>query len=291
MSTPPNPYPPEHSFYALYNALVDFKQRHVQPPSLYYVTRDDQLQLTVSAPSVQTTVYLSLRFMSAQGEVLPAFAPYVVPATAGTPKVITIQNAEGYLLSATVYTPNAPRGQAFVSLALKRGGGSADLTMGDLLLQGYPGAVGGISYPQTPIWSALDGRGLMRSIAVTSPAAGADWTQTVPAGVNWILRAVTAKLTTGVTVAARQASLQVTDATPRLLLDSPGGSTEAASLADVYSWFNGAAAVIEGGVVVGGLPAEFRCLPGWIIGSSTANIEAADQWSNIVLTVEEFTGG
>ena len=291
MATIPVPPPPDHWFYPLYNALVNFKQGRVPPPTQYYVTRDDVLQLIVAAPILDTTVNVSMRFMSAQGEVLPWYNTYSVTATAGTPKVLTINGAEGYLLSVSVYTPGAPRGQCFVSLAIKRGGGSGDNTYGDILLQGYPGAVGGLAYPVAFLYSSVDGRGRMRSIAIANPAAGADWSQTVPAGVTWILRAVTATLTTAVSVAARQASLQVTDATPHLLLDSPGGSTEAASLGDVYSWFNGGGGFIEGLSVAGGLPAEFRCPAGWIVQTKTANIQAADQWSNVVLTVEEFVGG
>jgi hypothetical protein len=281
----------DHPFYPFYKLLVDFKQRHVQPPSVFYVTRDDNVVITMAAPIVATTVNLSVRFMSAQGEVLVWFEQYVVGPTAGTPVVKTITGAEGYLLSASVFTPGAPRGQCFVSLAVKRGGGSADVTMGDIFLQGYPGQVGGLAYPMTPIWSALDGRGRMRSIAIANPAAGADWTETVPAGVAWILRAATATLTTAVAVATRQVDLQVTDATPNLLLSSPGGTSEAASLADAYSWFNGGGSASVALSVTGGLPAEFRCPAGWIIKATTANIQAGDQWSKVVLTVEEFVGG
>lgn len=282
---------PQHPFYPLYKQLVEFAQQHVQPPSRYYVTRDDVLQLLISAPIVATTVQLSMRFMSAQGEVLPWFETYTVGPTAGAPTVISIPNAEGYLLSVSAYTPSAPRGQCFISLAVKRGSGSGDSTFGDILLQGYPGQVGGIAYPQSPLESALSGRGRMRSIALANPAAGADWTETVPAGVTWILRAVTATLTTSGTVATREINLVVQDATPHVLFESPGGNTEAATLADVFSWFNGSSTTFEGAVVNGGLPAEFRLPAGWIVKTSTANIEAADQWSAITLTVEEFIGG
>lgn len=286
--TPATPLPPDVSSF---KQLVDFLQWAVQPPALFYVTRDDVIQITVAAPTVNTTVQLSWRFMSPDGQVLPFFDTFVVTATAGTPFVKKYPNAEGYLLSMSVFTPSAPRGQAFVSVAIRRGGGSADVTTGDIFLQGYPGQVGGIAYPQSKIGSPLDGRGRMRVVTLSNPAAGADFTTTVPAGVTWILRGVTAILTTAVTVATRAAALQVTDATPHLLLDSPGGSTEAASLADTYSWFNGGGAILVGLVNVGGLPAEFRCPAGWIIGSKTANIQAGDQWSAVVITVEEFIGG
>src|ERR1700674_346547 len=160
------PWTEDHPFYPLYKALVDFKQAHVQPPSQYYVTRDDVLQLTVSCPTVATRVQLSLRFMSAQGEILPRFEEVIVQPTGGTPAELKFQNAEGYLVSASVLTPDQPRGQCFVSLAIRRGGGTGDKTFGDILLQGYPGSVGGIAYPQSLIESSLAGRGRIRSIAI-----------------------------------------------------------------------------------------------------------------------------
>jgi hypothetical protein len=285
------PWTEDHPFYPLYRALVDFKQSHVQPPSQYYVTRDDVLQLTVATPIVATDVQLSLRFMSAQGEILPRFEEFTVQPTGATPAVLKFQNAEGYLVSASILTPDAPRGQCFVSLAIRRGGGTADKTFGDVLIQGYPGAVGGIAYPQTPNESALAGRGRMRSIVVTVPAAGADFTVTVPAGVQWILRALTGTLTTAIAVVNRQASVEVTDATPHVLLRSASSVLQVASLADVYSWFAGGAADTAAPVLNAGLPEEFRCLAGWIIKSVTAGIQAADQWTAITLTVEEFIGG
>lgn len=286
--TPATPLPPELS---QFKQLIDFLQWKVQPPSLFYITRDDVIQITVAAPIVNTVVQISWRFLSPDGQVLPFFETFTVTATAGTPFVKKYQNAEGFMLSMSVYTPNAPYGQAFISVAVRRGGGSADVTTGDIFLQGYPGQVGGIAYPQSRIRSPFDGRGRMRSIAMTNPAAGADWTTTVPAGVAWIVRGVTAQLDTSVAVATRAVTLQFLDSSANLLLDSIGGATEVASIDDVYSWFNGGQASFEGLVISGGLPAEFRLPAGWVIRSATANIDAGDQWSKIVLTVEEFIGG
>jgi len=290
MSSAP-PITPEHPFYPLYNLLVDFKQRHVQPPSMYYVTRDDVLQLTIAAPAVQTTVNLSLRFMSAQGEVLPRYETFTVGPTTGTPVIETLQNAEGYLLSASVFTPNAPRGQCFVSLAIKRGGGTGDNTFGDILLQGYPGQVGGIAYPQTQIQDPLSGRGRIRVVTVANPAAGADWSETVPAGVTWQLLAVNATLTTSSAVANRDVTLVATDASSDVLWQSSPGLNQGASTALGYAFFQGNSIAASLVAYLATLPIAMRLLAGFIIKTSTANIQAADQWSAIVLTVEEFIGG
>jgi hypothetical protein len=274
-----------------YNAFVHFLRNHVQPPARVYVTRDDVLELLAWVPITTTTVNLSLRFMAPNGEVLPRFEQLVAASNGATPRTKVLQNAEGFLLSASVETPGATRGQCFVALRVRRGGGSADITQGEYILQGYPGSVGGLGYPWSPLVSPLDGRGRVRSFAVVNPAAGADWSQVVPAGVQWIIRGVVATLTTAVAVATRQAALEISDATPSVVLVSTPGLTQIASLVDVYSWFNGAITAAAGPQIAGGLPNEFRLPAGWKFGTVTANIAAADQWSSITVAVEEFIGG
>lgn len=271
-----------------YNALVHFMRRHVQPPAPYYVTRDDVLVFSVWCPTTATTVNLSLRFQDPDGQVLPRFETIAAPTNSGAATVKVYNNAEGFLISASASTPGSPRGQCFVSLEIKRGQGASDNTLGDVLLQGYPGAIGAIAYPRSPIASALDGRGRMRAITVANPAAGADFALAVPAGLQWILRGVTASLATAIAVANRAADLVITDGASHVVLSSAASFVQAASLTEAYSWFNGAnqaAATFTNG---GGLPAELRMLPTWTVGSSTAAIAAADQWSAIVVTVEEF---
>lgn len=289
---------PEHPFYPLYNALVNFRQGHVQPPSLYYVTRDDKLQLTVAAPITATTVQLSLRFMSAQGEILPRFEASLIGPTAGTPTVLTFENAEGYLLSASVVTPGAPRGQCFVSLAIKRGSGSADVTGGDILLQGYPGDVGGISYPTTPVRSPLDGQGRIRNIAVPAPAAGADFSQPVPPGVEWRFSMLNFTFATSAAVASRFPYILILDASGHVVsknagvISAPASTTATVSLgvwvANNFVNITGPPNLIDESEQ---MPLQARMQPGWSVVSETTGIDVADQYSGIFLAVEEFVVG
>lgn len=274
-----------------YNSLVHFLRRHVQPASTRYVTRDDVLELLVWVPITTTTVNLSLRYQAPDGQVLPRFETRSAVNNGATARSFVLQNAEGFLLSASVETPGAPRGQAFVALRIRRGGGSADVTQGEYILAGYPGAIAGLSFPGSLVVSPADGRGRVRSIPVANPAAGTDWSLTVPAGVAWIIRGIVATLTTSVAVATRQASLVISDTVPTPVLISTPGLTQVASLADKYSWFNGAITAAAGPAIAGGLPNELKLPAGWKFGSSTALIDAADQWSAINVAVEEFVGG
>lgn len=290
MSTAPA-ITPDHPFYPIYNLLVEFKQRHVPPPALVYVTRDDVLQLTMAAPTVATTVQLSLRLLSPQGEVIPRFETFTIGPTAGTPTTKLLQNCEGYLLSASVLTPGAPLGQCFISLAIRRGGGSSDATFGDILLQGYPGSTGGIAFPQSLITSVTDSGGLIRVLTVANPAAGADFSTTVPVGVQWLVRSVHALFTASAAVANRLPKLRITDAVPNTIFTTTDSQTVTASNAGEFSFAPGGNNIFGSAVFNFGLPQHFRLQAGFILRSVTAGIQAADQWSQIVLTVEEISAG
>ena len=128
----------------------------------------------------------------------------------------------------------------------------------------------------------------LRVFPVTTPAAGADFSATVPGGFVWRPLAVTAKLVTSATVATRSVSLKITDQTNVLAQFAPFG-TQAASLTATYSWANGAASAgtaAGGGVVTTGLP-DMALPSGYQLASVTAAIDTTDQWSNVIVWVEE----
>lgn len=278
-----------------YNALVDsshdpitFRRFRVQPPTVFYVTLDDVLELNVWTPNATSTVQVSLRMQTPEGVIVPRFETHVVTATTGTtPATKRYVNCEGFLLSASIFS-NAPRGQCFVMLRIRRGLGSQDVTAGDIIVQGYPGVSGGIAFPTSPNASPLDGRGLMRSVTVANPAAGAEFSQAVPAGVHWILRSVKAVLTSSAVAGNRVARLKIADGAANVLILSSANVNQAASLAFTFNWFNGAFPSAAGPTVEVGIPGDLRLLPTWTIGTLTTLIDVGDQYSAIVLGVEEF---
>jgi len=290
MSAAP-PAPPAWKDPPDYNSLVHFIRKHVQPPSARYVTRDDVLELLCWAPITNTTVNLSIRMMGPDGEIIPRFEQRAIVASGAGPTSIILENAEGFLISASIETPGAPRGQAFVALRIRRGGGSADITQGEYVMQGYPGQTGGLSFPGSLVESPKDGRGQMRSIVVPNPAAGADWTQTVPAGTEWIIRSVTGILTNAVAVANRVATLEARDGAGVVLFQADINQTLVAGNVYNLSWFPGALVAAAANVDNGGMPQECRLPAGFVIRTVTAGLQAADQWSAIALLVEQFVGG
>jgi len=265
-----------------------FARQYVDPWTQAYVTQDDIILVRVWTPLLTSTVNVSLRYQGVNGEIRPEFFTQSIGATASSFATIKIQGSEGYLISATVECPGTIRGQCFISLELQRGQGSQDATFGQLLISGYPGSNQRIGYPQTPCYSPLDGRGAMKSNITGSPAAGADWSQAVPSGVNWILRSIGAQLVTSASVATRSVVLNIKDGGGNIILQSAASITQAASLTFEYSFFNGAFSAAGPAAAQGGLPAEFRLLAGWTISVTTTNIQAGDQWSAIRQAVEEY---
>lgn len=127
---------------------------------------------------------------------------------------------------------------------------------------------------------------------VASPAAGADWTYTVPGGYWQRLLGGSARLVTSAVVATRQAWIQYTDGTNVLTASSTTGGMTAGATWKLF---------ISGGPVAGNgvATANFELLalpgiwlqPGYTIGTVTNLIDVGDQWSSIVLWVESWDYG
>lgn len=171
---------------------------------------------------------------------------------------------------------------------------------GVTLIKNYQTPSGHLSWPDGNIAEgALSGRGWYRQVVVTVPAAGADWTQSVPTNAHWRLYTVRAALTTSADAANRGVNVQIDDGAGVITWDAatstvqtasqvtvyqysvggPSGTFTRAALTTIYQLFN-----LPGGLAVD-MPEGFR------IRSITTNIDTvatADQWGAIVLGVEEW---
>lgn len=122
---------------------------------------------------------------------------------------------------------------------------------------------------------------------VASPAAGADWLATVPAGHLWRPFSVTALLTTSAVVANRQVSLVLTDGTlTYATLTAP--AVQVASTAVRYTWAAIDTFLALGLIQNGALP-DVDIPPGWTLGVSTVALDVGDQWSAIRLGLIDTT--
>ena len=125
----------------------------------------------------------------------------------------------------------------------------------------------------------------MKTNTVAQPAAGADWTWTVPSSTAYQIQSIRAQLVTSSTVAARQPLLKILDLSGNVVLEAPATGTQAASLTQDYDWTAGApSAAVSDGVVVTELPQGLILEAGWTVQTVTAALQAGDQWSLIVVT-------
>jgi hypothetical protein len=133
---------------------------------------------------------------------------------------------------------------------------------------------------------------VLRIIRATQPAAGADWTQTVPGQSTWALVSVCAQLVTSSAVANRVPVLKVTDGT-NTIAQIPEPVSLTASLTTTVTWMADGATTstaITGASVIVNTP-KLILPPGFVLSSVTSLIDTGDQWQNVNVTVVEVLTG
>lgn len=284
------PYPSKSEEIQPYGPLVTFRTLEVVPPSALYVSRDDSIVLAIHNPTVAVTVNVSVRWLSPQGQVIPELYTFTNPISGATTTEFPIKHPEGFILSASLFGNNSARGQCFTRLFIRRGAGSQDTTIGHILCQGYVALDDFLGYPQSPTESSISGRGNLRSITIAAPAPGAEVTQTVPAGVRWILRSFLVFLGTSATVATRVPQLRVRDPSLATGIQVPVPLGVVASQSTSVTWGAGNSSVGLANAQSVGFPAEVILGPGWVFGTLTINIQAADTYTSPIALVEEYVG-
>jgi len=140
----------------------------------------------------------------------------------------------------------------------------------------------------------IPGTGVLKSIAVTQPAAGANWIKTVPAGKVWRIQSIQFSFAASAAVANRQVHL--------LTEDSSGNEVFAEKFATAVTagdtaYMNFGAGLSNGGLVSNaaadqnalGYPVNMNLPENFILTTQTDGMDAADQYSNVFVFVEEFT--
>lgn len=282
------PYPNPRATDQPYGAQVGFTTQGVFPPSALYVSRDDVLQLSVHNPGTATTLSLSLRFLSPDGEVHPELYTFAPASVGNTPQLFTVQHAEGFLISASLFGTNAARGQVFVQLYLKHGVGSGDTMLGHILLQGYVSADDFLGFPQSPVESALNGRGALVLSTVANPAAGAQWSFTVPQGVRYELKSVRADFIANATVLNRVPALRFTDSGGNNFSIISWPAVVTASQIPTLTAGPGLTGVSNAVVQTVALHNNLLLGPGYVIDTNSTVMAAGDQWQNIRILTEQW---
>lgn len=138
-----------------------------------------------------------------------------------------------------------------------------------------------------------DTAGWVHEVTVTNPSAGADWTYTVPTNSHQKILAVRAILTASATAANRIASVAIDDGTSNLTIVPVPLAAQTASQTTTYNWAPGIGYRTQtplSGNIQSFLefPANISLTEAGRVRTSTSGIQAGDQWSAIIVTVEEW---
>jgi hypothetical protein len=269
---------------------VRFLSQAVQPPSIAYVEIADVLRISAASSQANEVLTVNYRLLLASGGVVEGQSQMSVTSN----RAINIHDeplAEGFLLSCSCKAATATtRGQTFVRIFLTNpvlGQGQPSY----MLMADYVTTAMAPAHPNGRVLTPTEGPGWIRAVSVSNPAAGAEWNIAVPTNARWRIQGVFAILSTGVVVANRQPSVRCFGGTAISWL-SIQTFVQAASLNESYNFHPGASVNNLAGISTTTAPLPYGHIMSGTnadtIGSQTINLQAADQWQFIALTVEDL---
>lgn len=258
-----------------------------EPPIENYINQNAQLFVNVWSASAGATIVVNVKMLLPAGTIqVMSFS--VVPSSDRTRNTVRFPLTEGFLLSVICGQSIAgAANRVFVGCQLAYGS-----TLGALktrvLFQGYLLGQNVLSFPPGRDESSLDGMGAMVSVTGTTPGAGAEISETVPANVVWLLKALTFKLTAAIAVANRIPHLLLDDGV-NVLLNSPAPTAIVASATGTYvvgddSFTLAATDGVQWFQFVNGL----LLWPGFRLRTLTTGIQGADQYTAPQYLVQEW---
>lgn len=266
---------------------VTFHTKQVQPPAFVYIGREDKLDVGIWSAVPNETVNFVLRIMRPDGVVIANAYSFQVTSTR-TVNAFLQELTEGFLLSMTARGSGTVFiGQTFVRASLKRGALAGPLFTQEFIAN-YLTAVHPLMWPGGEVLRPVDGPGAPRSVTGTTPAAGAEISETVPATVRWRLRGFRFVLTTAVAVANRETAFQIDDGA-NVVSVTPSGFTQAASLSHGYTFGLGSTVIqASAGVQHIAPTTDIILAPGYRMRTLSTALQAADQYSFVQYQVEEW---
>jgi len=288
--------------------IVTFGFDSLAPPSPLYIQRDDQLLIDAASSVVGSVINVSGRLLlpttpvpaqptkSGEGDRLIPWAKggTIQPLAQNMPITVaysrtqqSVPLAEGYLLS--LYAPGIGQvaGTTFVRLSILRGT-VANQQIVALLCSGYIVGATGIGWPGGRIVTPVEGPGNLRSVTVANPAAGADWSLTVPASARWRVQSWSAIFTASATVASRQVRSQISDGVQIIFSGQAQAAIVASQVAQVSAGQGQVTSTLIATEINPVLPGLLTLPGGFRVQTLTTNIQVGDQWSAIRVNVEEW---
>lgn len=124
---------------------------------------------------------------------------------------------------------------------------------------------------------------------VANPAAGADWSTSVPGGSVWLVQAIAATYVSEAAAGTREVKLTIDDGTT-VLARAPAATTFPAGTTVQFCWVRGYGTTIsttDGQLATAPFP-DFPLGAGFRVNAVTTNRTGGDQWSAIALYVVDY---
>jgi len=266
---------------AVRNRKIDFATCEIDPPSAAYVDVDDTIILGTIQPLDTKAVNATIRILRPHGAIETVFLQ-LTPGFAGTLYTVSQQLLEGYILSAgiTLTSNTALLGPCYAWLTLRRfGAGLGNLTR--TLISGNLQLNRAISWPERQALSPTEEALQILTFSIGNPAAGVDITYSVPVAMRLTLFVFGAQLVTSATAGTRTATLEILFG-GNVVAAIDATATQAPSLTRHYTGYgNGFAGGSGGTNIYWPLPSPTVLAGSMQLVTSTANLSATDQWSNV----------
>lgn len=264
----------------------NIRSQNLEPSSQVWIPSGTALFLNVYNSLASLSVRVTGSVLKTNGLIAP-FQVSITPSTDRAISTVRINLEKGFLQGLIVENvgANPQRGQTWIQIGIQRGPGSTGeaklILLSDYLVNGA-----GLAFPGSRILSPLEGPGMLKSITGTNPAAGAEITETVPAGAAWILKSLRYVLVADATVITRRTGLRYTDGSNTLFIFN-SQQAQTAGQTITYSWLkdlplrNSQSEVTDTSVY--GI-----IYAGWKILTQTLSLQAGDDYGAPQYTVEEW---
>lgn len=269
--------------------LVNFLTTGVPPPSGLYVSPMDSIRVELISQNAGIPVLVKMRYVTPDGEIQyeeETITSAALPSTSLTDYKL----GECFLLSIALVSgqSSTQRGRVYASISYSRAFGGPQVAYMHTLVQGYVTTIQRVSWPVIQADYPLNGPGLPVYLTLTGPAAGANFTYTVPNNIRMRVMSLFFHLVTSATVANRVVTVQAI-AGGTAVAYSAAQAAQAASSTVNYTAAAGYPSVAAGdGSVYIPLPFQYIFQAGMSLQVNVIALAATDQISNVNCSFEEW---
>jgi hypothetical protein len=259
--------------------LAHFDPKNVVPSQPLYFQRNDRIFFNIITNIIGANVRIDYRWLTVDGEIKEGefnTGPFNFTFTGALPLY------EGWLLSFGAIQVTGPSQNVwtFLQVAIARAAPTGPPSTGQAVFwQGFIYVNSSNGWPGTVTKELTDGPGFIRSVTGSTPAAGADINEVVPAQRRWTLLSVRAALTTSATVANRSPGYAIDDGA-NTLLNARSSAVQAAGVTGTYYLTPGNQFYNDGtGNILLPFPPPIPLKAGFRIRTATTALQAGDQWT------------